>query len=227
MRTTWMLALVAVAACARETDDRAVTDTSAAIAADDPDVPVAGAAGLPAGYQGRTDGDRESLGEVRYTQSGRGWEVQTGPAHIMYAPRDTAQGVFAATATFEQLEAPSHPEAYGIFVGGQHLEHPTRQYTYFLVRGTGEYMVRVREGERTRNVIGWTAHDAVPRADEQGRARYTLAVRVGRDSVRFLVNDTQVAASPVGSVSTDGVAGLRINHNLRVRVEPVAIQRAS
>lgn len=218
--------IVLTAGCARDGRDSAVRDTTAAgVADDDADVVAAGASGVPAGYQARTDRPTQSVADVKYTASGRGWEVQTGPAHIVYASGDTVQGSYTATASFEQLEAPAHPEAYGIFIGGQHLEHPTQQYTYFLVRGTGEYLVRVREGERTRNVVGWTAHQTVPAADEQGRATYRLTVRVGADSVRFLVNGAQVTASPAGSVATDGVAGLRINHNLRVRTEPVTIVR--
>ena len=43
--------------------------------------------------------------------------------------------------------------------------------------------------------------------------------------MRFLVNDPQVAAQKDGTDATDGIVGLRINHNLHVRVTPPTIGR--
>lgn len=231
-----MGAAALLAACGGEPEggaasagDSAARDTAAtaseASAASDPTRAAAGATGVPAGYVGRPDrGD--ALTGARYTPRDDGsWEVQTGPAHVVWAPGDTARGAYTVRARLEQLEAPAHPEAFGLIVGGRELEGPGRAYTYFVVRGTGEYLVRVREGDATRDVRGWTAAPALARQDGSGRAAYDLAVRVAADSVRFLVGDTPVHAVAAGTVPTDGIAGLRINHNLRLQVRPVAITR--
>jgi hypothetical protein len=143
----------------------------------------------------------------------------------VWAAGDTASGRYVARARFAQLQAPSHPEAFGLFVGGQDLEGPAQRYTYFVVRGTGEYLIRVREGAGTRDVRGWTAAPSIAKQDADGRASYDLAVRVDPDSTRFLVGDTPVHAVAAGAVPTDGVAGVRINHNLRLEVRPVGITR--
>ena len=220
-----------LAACAKKDENAAPpADTSAAPAAApaasaasaDPDR-SAGGSGVPAGYVGRTDRAGQNIADAKYTVNGSTWEVTTGPAHIVYAAKDSARGTYTATAVIEQLEAPRHPEAYGIFIGGQNLDQPSQRYTYFVVRGGGEYLVRVRDGEKTRTVMDWTASDAVPKADESGRATYQLTAQVTADSVRFLVNDGRVAAVAKSAVPTDGIAGVRINHNLHVRVEPVVV----
>jgi hypothetical protein len=240
VRTIWTLASLALlAACAtNDTDDAAdttaaaATDTTAMAGAmdDDPDRATEGG-GVPSGYLGQVDPPRPgrtpaSISGAQYTAANNRWEVRTGPAHIVYAAKDTASGNFTASVQMEQLENPAHPEAFGIFVGGQNLDQPEQQrYTYFLVRGGGEIMVRVREGTSTRDVIAWRPAEGIPRADASGKASYELGVQVTGDSVRFLVNDREVASVPKASLPTDGVVGMRINHNLHVMVAPVEITR--
>jgi len=52
----------------------------------------------------------------------------------------------------------------------------------------------------------------------------TLAIEVGKDKVRFLVNGMEVATAESTKVDTAGVAGLRVNHNLNVRVEGFTVK---
>lgn len=225
MRLTALLLAAALAACATKTES---TSDSAAMGAGDTGADADVAAngqGIPAGYTVITDDTTASLSSIRYEVKDGSWDVTTGPAHIIFADRDSASGVYTASATFAQLEAPRHPEAYGLIVGGRDLRSPNRGYTYFVVRGTGEFLVRVREGGQTRDVMKWTANAALPKQDKDGKATYRLAIRVAADSVRFLANDTQVAAVRAGAVPTTGVAGLRINHNLHVLTAPVTISR--
>lgn len=224
-------AAVLLAACGGEgarTDDsaRAGDTTAAAATADaDPTRAASGGTGVPAGYTARTDRAGDAIANARYTTRDGLWEVQTGPAHVVWAAGDTASGRFTARTRITQLEAPSHPEAFGLFVGGQDLEGAGQRYTYFVVRGTGEYLIRVREGADTRDVRGWTAAPALPKQDGSGRATYDLAVRADADSTRFLVGDTPVHAVAAGTVPTDGVVGVRINHNLRLEVRPITVSR--
>ena len=196
-----------------------------ASAQSDPDKSVTGT-GVPAGYVGLTDKPDAKISDAKYSVANGHWEIQTGPAHIVYAAKDIGNGTYTATATFDQLQKPTHPEAYGLFFGGQNLDASSqRKYAYFLVRGTGEYLIKVRDGDKTTSVKEWTASPAVPKEDASGRATYMLAVQVTADSVRYLVNGKGVAATSKTAVPTNGIAGLRVNHNLHIRVTPVALTR--
>jgi len=219
-----ILAAAMLAACAKS-DDAATSDSVATATPDtDADVAPSGATGLPAGYTGRSDRGGP-LTEAKYVESNGRWDITTGPAHIIYAAKDSASGTYTASATIDQQANPAHPEAFGIFVGGRNLDQPDQTYTYLVVRGTGEALVKVMEGTTPRTVMDWSANAAIPKADASGKASYRVAIAVGADSVRFMVNDTPVGAVAAGSVPTDGVAGLRVNHNLHVLASPVTISR--
>ena len=51
-------------------------------------------------------------------------------------------------------------------------------------------------GSETPIVVDWTAQAAINPLDAEGRATNTLAVEVGSDQVRFLVNGEEVSAQP-------------------------------
>ena len=231
MRRVMLVAALAVfgLACARG-DDAAMDDTTAGdttqAMAGDPDMQAAGGNGVPAGFVGRVDRETQQLADARYTPMADGkWEVVTGPHHIVYQTQDSASGVYTVSATIDQLESPTHPEAYGIFIGGQDLEGAGQRYGYFMVRGTGDYLVKNRDGSGTSNVVDWTASPAVPKADGSGKASYALSVQVGQDSIRFSVNGTPVSTVARSAVPTDGIAGVRIGHNLHVATTRVSIAR--
>jgi hypothetical protein len=184
-----------------------------------------GGSGVPAGYTGRTDNASAAISGAKYVAADGRWEVTTGPAHILYRASDTASGAYTASASFEQLEAPRHPEAYGLIIGGQNLDQPTQRYTYFIARGTGEFAVKVRDGAEARDVVAFRAGEGMAKADASGRATYRLAAQVTADSVRFLVNDARVAAVAKSAVPSEGIVGLRVNHNLHIRTAPVEIKK--
>lgn len=221
MKYTTLLFAATIAACS--TKSAGTTDSTAGRHAD-PDVAAQGT-GVPAGYTAITDDSTAQITNARYTVNGGNWDITTGPAHLVYAAKDTASGAYTASATFKQMEAPRHPEGYGIFVGGRDLSSANRVYTYFLVRGNGEFLVKGRSGAKTSDILSWRANAGVPKADSAGTATYKMAIRVGADSVRFMVNDQQVGAVKAGTIATDGVAGLRVNHNLHVLTSPVAISK--
>jgi len=199
-------------------------DTAAAAASADPDINVTGGS-IPAGFSARTDRADADITGANYTPGANRWEVRTGPAHIIYAAKDTATGNYTVSTKIEQLEKPTHPEAYGLIIGGRDLDQPSQTYTYLLVRGTGDLMVRVREGDATRDVLKWTPSADIPREDGSGRATYSLAASVTDEAVRFSVNGKEVASVSKAGLPTDGIAGLRINHNLHLNVTPVSITR--
>lgn len=227
MKTGSSLVLLALAfaACAKA-ENAPPPDTAAPVAAlpnADPDVNATGGA-VPAGFTARTDKADTPISGAAYTANGDKWEVKTGPAHIVYSPQARGTGNYTALATIEQLEAPTHPEAYGMFIGGRDLDTPNQTYTYFVVRGTGDMLVKVREGDKTRDVIKWTASPDVPKADASGKATYALAAQVTGDAVKFTVNGKQVGSVSKAGLPTEGIAGLRINHNLHVNVTPVTVK---
>jgi hypothetical protein len=94
-----------------------------------------------------------------------------------------------------------------------------------VVGGTGEYLINTRDGEKVTKVRDWTKGASVPTRDASGKADNKLAIRVAGDSVHFMVNDAQVAVLPKSQFPTDGIAGIRIGHNLHVQVQPVSITR--
>ena len=223
-----LAAITLLAACAKTekapSADSAAIQSPAAGNAADPDKNAAGGGTIPSGYTARTDRADADISGAKYVATGNDWEVTTGPAHILYSPTTMGNGSYTASATIEQLESPQHPEAYGIFIGGRDLDKATQAYTYFIVRGTGELAVKVRDGGSARDVVKWTASADVPKADASGKAKYELSAQVTNDAVKFSVNGKQVASVSKAGLPTDGVAGLRINHNLHVKVTPVSVK---
>ena len=54
---------------------------------------------------------------------------------------------------------------------------------------------------------------------------FELSIVVAPDKTHFLVNGTEVNAQPTASVDASGIVGIRINHNLNVRVEGFDVHR--
>ena len=190
----------------------------------DPDKKMAGPGTLPSGWKGRLDSGDKTLAGVKASQMGGGVHFMSGPAGIYYRPADKASGAYEARATFNQMQPAAHPEAYGLLIGGSDLEGAGQKYTYFLIRQDGKFMVKRRAGDTTPTIADWTDNAAIKKADTSGKMTNTLAIDVGKDKVRFLVNGTEVTATEPGKVDTDGVAGLRINHNLNVHVEGFGVK---
>jgi hypothetical protein len=190
----------------------------------DPDKNVKGGA-LAKGWTGRPDRENTQLSDAKFVAAGAGYHVTSGPAAIYWRPTDNVTGPYVATATFTQLKAPSHAEAYGLVFMGKRLESAQQDYAYVLVRGDGKVMVKHRAGNDVHTIMDWTANAAVKKQDASGKATNTLTVDASKaDSVRMLVNGAPIAAIPISHLgSANGIVGLRVNHNLDVRVDRFAI----
>lgn len=181
---------------------------------------------LPAGWLARFDRADASLDQLFFHSMEGHYHVTTGPSGIFYSPENVATGEYRARASFTQRKASRHPEAYGLFVGGQKLDSPEQDYLYFLVRQDGKFLVKHRYGAEVHTLFDWTSHAAVVPIDENGKATNVLEIHAHAGGVRFLVNGTEVASlERAPMLNTDGIVGFRINHNLDVRIDGFEIVR--
>lgn len=185
----------------------------------------------PEGWTHRFDREGSELAELHFVAMPPGWHVTTGPAAILYHPDSVARGEFRVESESFLFDPGERREAYGIFFGGRDLEGEGIAYTYFLLRRTGEFLVKRRVGAETETVVPWTAHPAIlaweDREEGGATARNVLAVETGPETVRFLVNDQEVATVPRDAVDVEGVVGLRVNHALNLHVTGLTVTPGS
>jgi hypothetical protein len=182
---------------------------------------VAGAQGVQAaGWEARLDFEADIDSVLGFMNMGSGVHVMTTGAGfaIFWQPESTAEGDFSISATFTQMERSGHANAYGIFLGGSDLQGAGQQYSYFMLRQGGEFLIKKRMGEDLPTLVDWTANDAVNDLDANGSSTNMLTVEASGDTVRFLVNGTEVSTQPRSEVDTDGITGLRVTHLLNVHV---------
>lgn len=190
----------------------------------DPDKPVQGSGTLPKGWMARIDGGAP-LTKVKFETMSPGWHITLGPAAIFYQPTDTTSGNAHLVGVFHLFPGATHPESFGMFLGGQNLQGPTQSYTYFLIRGDGKFLIKRRTGETTTKVVDWTANSAVKAADSTGHSSNELTVLIKDGKVSFMANGKEVHSAAAADVDTKGVVGARINHNLTIHLEKLQVHR--
>lgn len=196
----------------------------------DPTNKINGSGKLPAGWMNRFDEANHQMTEVDVQQKGKALHFRSGPAAIYYNPTHTGKGEYTASAVFSQTKTSTH-EAYGLFIGGANLQDSTQNYLYFLVRPSdGAILISHRASNAKPNAIVSMTPDAAVNKDTPGTGAATnaLAIRVARDSVHFYANGKEVrtiAKSALDGALTDGIAGIRVNHNLDITVENFGIKK--
>jgi hypothetical protein len=207
--------------------------------AHDPTAVVKGSGELPSGWMLRFDPPRRpgtpppAATAVSVTAEGKGYHFRSGPAAVYYDAKNVGKGDYSVSATFSQPKSMQH-EAYGLVIGGDHLQDSTQSYLYFIVRPMdGGVLINHRNGDDAKKIVklvDWTPNPAVHKDDAAtGAATNQLAIRVAKDSVHFLANGAQVKALSRAElqsqgVSLDGIAGLRVNHNLDLQVEGFGVK---
>lgn len=170
--------------------------------------------------------DKDSA-DIYFVNMTPGWHITTGPAGIFYHPKSTAAGSYRASTKIHLFDPKGRNEAFGLFIGGQHLDQPNQSYTYFLLRNSGEFLIKNRKGTQTSVVQSWTPTPAMMTYEDSTRSSVPnkLAIQVEDQQVLFFINDHQVASVPKGKLHTNGITGLRINHALNVHVENLDVKK--
>ncbi len=146
--------------------------------------------------------------------------VRTGPHAVLWrADGPILRPPYRVSATLRKREGRLH-EGYGLVFGGTGLDGPeaAKRYSYFLIRGDGSFLIKRRIGEQTPEVRAWTSSPAVRRDDGEGGEPNRVAVRVTSSEAVFFVNDNEVARVPAAEVDLAGTAGLRVAHDMEVRM---------
>ena len=192
------------------------------------------AAQTPAGMQLRTEGstdaaDPDDVPEVTITTTGDGFQVNTGPAVIVWNESNTASRPYTLSGTFTLLEPSGHTNYYGLIYGGGGLNGEGQNYMYFVVAQNGSFIVKHRAGDdAVHTVHDRTSNDAIAQPGDDGTSVNRLEVRVGTDETEFVVNGTVVHTQANSGMAgrTDGIWGVRVNHVIPgVLVEDLGVSR--
>lgn len=98
--------------------------------------------------------DQETA-DIWFVNMKPGWHITSGPAAIYFHPGSTASGDYRAELAIHLFDPGQRQrEAFGLFIGGSDLEGDGRAYDYFLLRNTGEYLIKRRSGEEDRDAPG-------------------------------------------------------------------------
>ena len=190
---------------------------------------------VPAGWMVRVDFPErgEKAEDLNFTTMGPGMHVTAGPHASFWNPSNTASGKYTISAQFGVRKTPLH-DAVGLFWGGSDMTGDNESYAYFIIYGDGGFTVKHRASAKSqtasaRNNNTGDVHTVIPKTmnpaivaapADGGSASNTLEVRVAPDSVRFVVNGTQVAAVDAKNpmMPNAGIYGFRVNHNIDVHI---------
>ena len=241
-----ILVLLLIVGCAEQADSGYLTEpTSDAPESDDaamqrPDAlnPINENLEFPLGWDVRLDSpDPDAVvsadttePDVYFATMTPGWHItMQQPRAILYHPASTAEGSYSASTKIHLMEPGQRNEGYGLIIGGQHLDDDNQSYIYFLIRRSGDFLIKQRTGENTETLFGWEANDAiVPFTEETtGAAANTLTVHVDDTSISFFVNETEVHSMEKGDLQTDGIVGLRMNHAINAHIESLDVEQES
>ena len=204
-----------------------------AVTPPDPRNPVGENLATPSDWRVRLDapdpdvvvGDDQETADIWFVNMTPGWHVTTGPRAIFWHPGFAAAGAWRAEATIHLFDPGERDEAFGIFFGGRDLESDGIAYDYFVLRNSGELLIKRRRGSETEVIRDWTPHEAIATfgPESESSVENVLAVEVREESVTFSVNGAVVATLPRAELATDGHVGLRLNHHLNVHVSDLSV----
>ena len=181
----------------------------------------------PDGWMTRFDQADASEADLEsFVEMPPGWHITSGPAGIYWSPSNSAAGDFRAEMEVFLFDPHGRREAFGIFLGGRNLDGANQEYTYFLLRDGGQFILKRREGSEAPTLQGWTSHDSIREYADRGNeasVRNLLAVEARGEEVRFYVNDSEVAVVSREDANVDGIFGFRVNHALNLHVSKLEV----
>ena len=179
----------------------------------------------PDGWQVRFDDSSASEDDLEmFVSMPPGWHVTSGPAAIFWGPEMEESGNYRIEMEVFLFDPKGMREAFGMFAGGSNLNGDDIEYTYFLIRDGGEFIIKRREGADAPTIRPWAGHEAILGWADRGEgatAKNVLAIEAGTETVRFLVNDAEVAVLPRAQVGMDGAFGFRVNHMLNLHISRI------
>ncbi len=200
----------------------------------DPNKPQGKNFDVPTEWKVRLDHEMEEVAigaqpdssDIYFVNMTPGWHITTGPAAIFYHPANTASGSYKVQSEIHFFDpGDRNREAYGLFFGGQNLQADDQQYYYFLIRNSGEFLIKKRIGEETEVIQSWTPSDAIVKYEngmEESSVRNMLSVSViGEDAV-FHINDQEVASLNAADWENSGYFGLRVNHSINLHISSLS-----
>lgn len=182
----------------------------------------AGAQERPEGWQVRFDRPEASEEQLeKFEVMSPGWHVTSGPAAIYWGPGMEASGEYRIEMEVFLFDPGRRREAFGLFFGGTELGNDAVEYSYFLLRNGGEFIVKRRTGPEAPTILPWTGHESIVAWTDRGEEASVgnvLAVEAGAETVSFSVNGVEVASLPRSQVPADGAFGFRVNHGLDLHI---------
>ena len=164
--------------------------------------------------------DPDDTPDLKVVSMGKGVRITGGPAGVFWSPTDTASGNYTIRATFNLQQPSNHTNYYGLVFGGADLDNAKQTYTYFVVAQNGTFQIRHRApGAEPTNVMGRMQHASIVQPAAGGQSTNRVEVRVAGDTITYVVNGQTVHTMPKGTMKTDGLVGVRVNHMLDVQVE--------
>ncbi len=182
----------------------------------------------PAGWMVRADSAGSSKDTLLLVNKAPGWYIKSGPAALVWTPRDAAHGTFTATALlYLGPPRPADPVGYGMFFGGQNLNAPTASYFEFLIRNDAKFSVLKHAGGKNMIVKDWTLLAGI--GQHAGKRdhiqRNVLRIVAEPQMVTFIVNRVVAITLPRKDVDADGEFGIRIGVGQELQVDEMGVER--
>jgi hypothetical protein len=199
----------------------------------DPSRKVAGGGITASGWKGKVDANEASKGgkitDSKFAQQGSTFTINNGPAAIYWNPANTGTGSYTVSATFTEpkyMSSNDHPHPYGLFIAGNNLDTENASFLYCTPYGNGTFIVRGFGPAPFRMGGGrGTPHEAVKKAETGGSVTQEVAWVVTPEKAECKINGAVVASYPKAELvaagklsSLDGIAGIRVAHNVDVNV---------
>ena len=185
----------------------------------------------PEGWMMRVDkstsaSDPDAAGTIKFMTMGSTLHAVNPQAAVYWNPTNTMAGNYSVKGTFTLVKPSGHTNYYGLVFGGKDLGGAGQNYLSFLVGQNGTWLVKQRNTDKmTEDVAAKMANAAVKQPDASGKSVNALEVSVMGDKLQFKVNGTTVHTMAKGSLTTDGIYGIRVNHQLEVLIDDFAASK--